>query len=155
MCGLMLVYSIDLPQMDDLERYRPNTTTELYDVHGKVFGSFALERRVVVPYTEFPPVLREAIISIEDKNFESNWGVNLVRAVGAAYHDLHSQGPGAGRVHADDAVGAEPVSVVGEDVWAQAAGDVSLDADRAALHQAADLCAVCEPDLPGPWNVWV
>src|SRR6185312_16271990 len=90
MCGLMLIYSINLPQMADLARYRPNTTTELLDVHGKVFGSFALERRVVVPYAAFPPVLREAIISIEDKSFESNWGVNLVRAVGAAYRDLHS-----------------------------------------------------------------
>ena len=27
MCGLMVVYSIDLPQMDDLARYHPNTTT--------------------------------------------------------------------------------------------------------------------------------
>jgi penicillin-binding protein 1A len=89
MCGLMLIYSINLPQMADLARYHPNTTTELLDVHGKVFGSFALERRVVVPYADFPPVLRQAIISIEDKSFESNWGVNLVRAVEAAYRDLH------------------------------------------------------------------
>jgi penicillin-binding protein 1A len=96
MCGLMLVYSIDLPQMEDLVRYRPNTTTELVDVHGKVFGSFALERRVVVPYTEFPTVLRQAIISIEDKSFERNWGVNLVRAVGAAYRDVHSNGRAQG-----------------------------------------------------------
>ena len=91
MCGLMLVYSIDLPQMDDLVRYRPNTTTELLDIHGREIGSFALERRVVLPYTEFPPVLRQAIISIEDKTFERNWGVNLVRAVGAAWRDLHSR----------------------------------------------------------------
>jgi penicillin-binding protein 1A len=96
MCGLMLVYSIDLPQMEDLVRYRPNTTTELVDIHGKVFGSFALERRVVVPYTEFPTVLRQAIISIEDKSFERNWGVNLVRAVGAAYRDVHSNGRAQG-----------------------------------------------------------
>jgi penicillin-binding protein 1A len=96
LCGLMLVYSIDLPQMDDLARYHPNTTTELLDVHGKVFGSFALERRVVLPYADFPPVLRQAIISIEDKSFESNWGVNLVRAVGAAYRDLHSSGRAQG-----------------------------------------------------------
>ena len=91
MCGLMLVYSIDLPQMDDLARYRPNTTTELLDIHGKEIGSFALERRVVLPYTEFPAVLRQALISIEDKSFERNWGVNLVRAVGAAWRDLHSR----------------------------------------------------------------
>ena len=96
LCGLMFVYSIDLPQMDDLARYHPNTTTELRDVHGKVFGSFALERRVVVPYTDFPPVLRAAIISIEDKSFERNWGVNLFRAVGAAYRDLHSKGRAQG-----------------------------------------------------------
>ena len=92
LCGLMFVYSIDLPQMDDLARYHPNTTTELLDVHGKAFGSFALERRVVVPYSDIPPVLRQAIISIEDKSFERNWGVNLFRAVGAAWRDLHSQG---------------------------------------------------------------
>ncbi len=91
MCGLMLVYSIDLPQMDDLARYRPNTTTELLDIHGREIGSFALERRVVLPYTEFPPALRQALISIEDKSFERNWGVNLVRAVGAAWRDLHSR----------------------------------------------------------------
>ncbi|HTH53439.1 MAG TPA: PBP1A family penicillin-binding protein [Edaphobacter sp.] len=96
MCGLMLVYSIDLPEIDDLTRYRPNTTTELLDVHGRPFGSFALERRVVVPYSEFPPVLKQAILAIEDKSFESNWGVNLVRAVGAAYRDLHSQGKAQG-----------------------------------------------------------
>jgi penicillin-binding protein 1A len=96
MCGLMLVYSIDLPQMEDLARYRPNTTTELLDIHGRVFGSFALERRVVMPYAEFPEVLRQAIISIEDKSFERNWGVNLVRAVGAAYRDLHSNGRAQG-----------------------------------------------------------
>jgi penicillin-binding protein 1A len=96
LCGLMLVYSIDLPQMDDLAKYHPNTTTELLDVHGKVFGSFALERRVVLPYADFPPVLRQAIISIEDKSFERNWGVNLFRAVGAAYRDLHSKGRAQG-----------------------------------------------------------
>ncbi|HEY5056865.1 MAG TPA: PBP1A family penicillin-binding protein [Acidobacteriaceae bacterium] len=96
MLGLMLVYSINLPQMAELERYRPSTTTELYDVHGKVFGSFALERRIVVPYSEFPPVLRQAIFSIEDKDFESNVGLNLVRVVGAAYQDLHSHGKAQG-----------------------------------------------------------
>ncbi|HZD49501.1 MAG TPA: PBP1A family penicillin-binding protein [Silvibacterium sp.] len=94
--GLMLVYSVDLPQIEDLERYRPNTTTELYDIHGRVFGSFALERRVAVGYDGFSPLLRQAVISIEDKNFESHWGVNLFRVIGAAYHDLTSKGRAQG-----------------------------------------------------------
>jgi penicillin-binding protein 1A len=94
--GLMLIYSVDLPQIAELERYRPSTTTELYDVHGHVFGSFALERRVVVGYDGFSPLLRQAVISIEDKNFESHWGVNLFRVIGAAYHDLTSKGRAQG-----------------------------------------------------------
>jgi penicillin-binding protein 1A len=91
LCGLVLVYSIDLPQIDELQRYRPETTTELLDIHGREIGSFALERRVVLPYTAFPPVLRQALLSIEDKTFERNWGVNLFRAVGAAWRDVHSR----------------------------------------------------------------
>lgn len=90
LAGLLLVYSVDLPQIADLEHYRPLATTELYDLHGLPFGSFALERRTVVPHSDFSPLLRQAIVSIEDKNFESHWGINLFRVAGAAYHDLTS-----------------------------------------------------------------
>ena len=86
--GLLLIYTVDLPQIQDLERYRPNTTTVLYDLHGSEIGSFALERRIVVGYDDISPQLRHAVISIEDKNFESHWGVNVFRVAGAAYRDL-------------------------------------------------------------------
>jgi penicillin-binding protein 1A len=43
--GLLLVYSTDLPQVDELEHYRPSAITELYD--GGAHHSFALQRRVV------------------------------------------------------------------------------------------------------------
>lgn len=91
MSGLMLVYSVNLPQIDDLMRYQPITTTDLYDTHGRIFGSFALERRIVVSYGDLSPLLRQAVISIEDKNFESHWGVNFFRVMEAAYHDLTSK----------------------------------------------------------------
>ncbi len=90
--GLTLVNTADMPQMEDLERYHPSTKTDLLDVHGRTFGSFALERRIVVPYTEFPTVLHDAILSIEDKSFDKNAGVNPFRVAGAAYIDLRSKG---------------------------------------------------------------
>ena len=96
LAGLTLVYSVDLPQINDLERYRPSTTTELYDVKGRVVGSFALERREVVNYNDFAPILREAVISIEDKSFESHWGINVFRVAGAAVHDIRSHGRAQG-----------------------------------------------------------
>lgn len=96
LAGLMLVYSVDLPQIHDLERYRPSTTTELYDQKGRPFGSFALERRVIINYDDFSPVLRQAVISIEDKNFESHWGINVFRVAGALWHDITSHGRAQG-----------------------------------------------------------
>ncbi|MFB3917133.1 MAG: penicillin-binding protein 1A [Terriglobales bacterium] len=86
--GLLIVYSTDLPQIDELEHYRPSTITELYDDQGRVIGSFALQRRVIASYNDFPKVLRDAVTSIEDKDFEKHWGVNLWRILGAAYRDL-------------------------------------------------------------------
>jgi penicillin-binding protein 1A len=96
LAGLTLVYSVDLPQIHDLERYRPSTTTELYDQKGRIIGSFALERREVVNYDDFAPVLRQAVISIEDKSFESHWGINVLRIAGALWHDLRSHGRAQG-----------------------------------------------------------
>ena len=96
LAGLTLVYSADLPQIHDLERYRPSTTTVLYDQKGRIIGSFALERREVVNYDDFAPVLRQAVISIEDKSFESHWGINVFRIAGSAWHDIRSHGRAQG-----------------------------------------------------------
>ncbi len=90
--GLLLVYTTDLPQVEELERYRPSAITELYDDHGRVIGSFALQRRVIASYDDYPQVLREALISTEDKDFYSHWGINVWRIAGAAYRDIESGG---------------------------------------------------------------
>ena len=96
LAGLTLIYSADLPQIQELEQYRPSTITDLYDRKGRVIGSFALERREVVGYNGFAPILRQAVISIEDKNFESHWGINVFRVAGAAWHDIRSHGRAQG-----------------------------------------------------------
>jgi penicillin-binding protein 1A len=90
--GLLLVYTTDLPQVEALEAYRPSSITELYDDHGRVIGSFALQRRVVASYEDFGPVLRDALVSIEDKDFYRHSGINFWRIVGAAYRDIESGG---------------------------------------------------------------
>ena len=86
--GLLLVYSTDLPQVTELEKYRPSTITELYDDQNRVIGQFALQRRVIDKYDDFPAVLRDAIISTEDKDFERHWGVDVWRVFGAASSGL-------------------------------------------------------------------
>lgn len=96
LAGFIFVYSTDMPQIEDLEHYRPSTVTDLYDRNGKLIGTIALEQRIIVGYDGFAPVLREAVISIEDKNFESHWGINVLRVAGAAWHDIRSHNRGQG-----------------------------------------------------------
>lgn len=94
--GLFLVYSTDLPQVEELETYRPSSITELYDDQGRVIGSFALQRRVVANYNDYPPILWQALTSIEDKDFYRHWGINVWRTFGAAYRDIASGGKNQG-----------------------------------------------------------
>ena len=95
--GFLLVYSTDLPQVTELEHYRPSTITQLYDDQNRVVGQFALQRRVIDSYNDFPKVLRDALISTEDKEFEQHWGVDVWRVFGAAWRDvmLDSKAQGA------------------------------------------------------------
>jgi len=77
--GLLLVFTVDLPQVDELEHYRPSSITQLYDDHNRAIGSFALQHRVIASYDDYPQVLRDALLSIEDKDFYRHWGVNVWR----------------------------------------------------------------------------
>ncbi len=86
--GLVFVYSTDLPQIQSLENYHPDVMTEVYADDGQPIARFALERRVMVTYNQIPPLLRNAVISVEDRHFESNWGVDLLAIVRAGLVDI-------------------------------------------------------------------
>jgi penicillin-binding protein 1A len=86
--GLVFVYSSDLPKVRELEDYRPDVMTEIYADDGTAIGSFALEHRVIVNYNQIPPTLRNAVISIEDRRFESHVGVDIIGILRAASKDL-------------------------------------------------------------------
>ena len=122
LAGLTLGYSVDLPQIQELEHYRPSTTTDLFDRKGRIVGYFALERREVVGYDDIAPILRQAVISIEDKKFESHWGVNVFRVVGAVWHDIRSHGR---------AQGASTLTM-------QLARNLFLSSDRTAMRKVQE-----------------
>jgi len=86
--GLLIVYKSDLPEVRTLEDYHPNVITELYSDDGRIIGTFALERRIIITYDQIPKLLRDAIISAEDQNFETHWGVDLGGLMRAALKDL-------------------------------------------------------------------
>jgi penicillin-binding protein 1A len=76
--GVLFVYSSDLPQVESLEDRRPSVITEVYaDDDSQIIGTFALERRIVVTWDEIPPVVRDAIVAVEDQNFYDHMGIDL------------------------------------------------------------------------------
>src|SRR5215469_154100 len=86
--GLLFVYNSDLPQIQELENYRPDVVTEVYADDGTSIGTFALQRRILVAYDQIPPILRDAVISTEDRHFMQHWGVDFPRVAEAAWEDI-------------------------------------------------------------------
>jgi penicillin-binding protein 1A len=86
--GLLFVYSSDLPQIRALEDFQPDVVTELYADDGQIVGNFALQRRVLLSYEQFPQILKDAILTTEDQHFEQHWGVDFTRVAGAALKNI-------------------------------------------------------------------
>jgi penicillin-binding protein 1A len=88
--GVFLAFESDLPQVTSLEDFQPNIITQVYAADGSVLGEFAIEKRVVVEFRDIPPVLRNAIVAVEDADFWKHIGINPWRIPGAALANLRS-----------------------------------------------------------------
>lgn len=78
----------DLPSPSTLGKYEIPLTTKIYDRNGKLlFDIFVNENRSPVSLSDIPVYLREATISIEDKNFYQHGAINpiggILRAIAA------------------------------------------------------------------------
>ncbi len=85
--GLFWYWGQDLPDIRNLQDYRPAQTTRIYAADGRVIATIVgddLIRRTVLPFDEIPMVMRKALLAAEDANFYEHEGVDymgLARAV--------------------------------------------------------------------------
>jgi penicillin-binding protein 1A len=94
--GVFLAYESDLPQVTSLEEFQPNIITQVFAADGSVLGEFAIEKRVVVEFRDIPPVLRNAIVAVEDADFWKHIGINPWRIPAAVLANLRSGRKGQG-----------------------------------------------------------
>jgi penicillin-binding protein 1A len=94
--GVLLALENDLPQVSSLEDYQPNLITQVFADDDSLLGEFAIERRVVVAFEDIPPVLRNAVVAVEDAQFWQHLGINPWRIPGAALANLRSGRRGQG-----------------------------------------------------------
>lgn len=91
--GIIAAYQLNYSQAASevaaLATYRPSVVTRIYADDGKtVIGEFALEKRIPLKYDEIPPVMKNAILAVEDARFFDHIGIDPIRIAGAAWKNL-------------------------------------------------------------------
>ena len=91
--GIVTAVASEIPKLDPA-RNRPQVDSVLYASNG--YSVLAVlrgeESRVLVPSGEIAPIMKQAIVAVEDKRFYEHRGVD-VRGIGRAlWQDIRSQG---------------------------------------------------------------
>lgn len=82
--------SVGLPSPETIKNYQVRASTKILDCHGRYVYEFSHERRTVVPLSQIPQHLKDALIIVEDKRFYKHHGIDLIRIFGAAFYNLTS-----------------------------------------------------------------
>jgi penicillin-binding protein 1A len=64
----------DLPDYSQLKNYEPPVMTRVHAADGTLLAEYARERRLYLPSAAIPPLVKEAFIAAEDKNFYTHGG---------------------------------------------------------------------------------
>ena len=75
---VVLVLIPGLPTLEAVTDYRPKLPLRVYTADNVLIGEFGQERRDFVPITEVPPLMKNALLSIEDARFYSHSGVDFI-----------------------------------------------------------------------------
>lgn len=65
-----------MPTFEELENPQTNLATEIISCDGKVLGTYYIENRSNVYYSDLSPYLPQALISVEDERFEQHSGID-------------------------------------------------------------------------------
>jgi len=87
-------FSADLPDVDGLRNYQPPVMSRVYAGDSRLLIELATERRIFVPITAIPEIVRRAFISAEDQNFYTHRGIDPLAITRAAVFDLAHFGQG-------------------------------------------------------------
>ena len=90
--GYALVNYLEIPDVKQLETYRPKSSTRLYADDGTLFSELFVEKRIPIPITEMPKHLRNAFIAIEDVRFYKHFGVDVRGIARATYRNIIHRG---------------------------------------------------------------
>src|SRR5690554_6918968 len=87
-----------LPTLRDLENPKSNLATEIYSDDGVVLGTYFVQNRSNVKYSELSPHLINALIATEDKRFHRHSGIDFRRTFTILFYNLIGKKQGASTI---------------------------------------------------------
>jgi penicillin-binding protein 1A len=90
--GMFVAVASDLPSLTRFSQLKDAQSSVLLDDLGHPIGVISQQNRVIVTPSEIPQIVKEAVISIEDKRFQTNSGIDIRGIARAFVQDVIHQG---------------------------------------------------------------
>jgi penicillin-binding protein 1A len=84
----------DLPDTAALKNYAPPVMSRIHAGDGDLIAEYALERRLFLPIQAVPPMLQNAFLAAEDKNFYQHTGIDVTGIMRAMVTNYRNRGSG-------------------------------------------------------------
>ncbi|MDH3881465.1 MAG: transglycosylase domain-containing protein, partial [Desulfobacteraceae bacterium] len=88
--GVYLYLSKNLPKISSLEDYRPPIITTVYSDDNRKIAEFFKERRIVLPLSKMPEMLKKAFVAAEDARFYKHKGIDVLSIFRAFYKNIEA-----------------------------------------------------------------
>lgn len=94
MVGILFIWlaSLDIPNIDNISQRKTTESTKIYDRTGKVllYDIFQNQKRTIIDFDKISPFIKQATMSIEDKEFYSHKGIRIKAFLRAMLVNLFS-----------------------------------------------------------------
>ena len=91
--GVMMAVAVDLPDLEARAQYDDAQNSELYDRSGnKLVTLTGNERRVLIESEDISPLIKSAVVSIEDERFYEHRGIDYLGLARALREDILAGG---------------------------------------------------------------
>jgi penicillin-binding protein 1A len=90
--GMFMAVASDLPSLDNRAEYNNARNSVLLDDIGRPLGVLSRQNQILLTPNQIPRIVKDAVISIEDKRFRSNSGIDIRGIARAFVQDILHQG---------------------------------------------------------------
>ncbi|HEV3095291.1 MAG TPA: transglycosylase domain-containing protein [Solirubrobacteraceae bacterium] len=90
--GMFMAVASTLPSLDNRAEFQNARNSVLLDDQGRPLGVLSRQNQILVTPQQIPRMVKEAVIAIEDKRFESNSGIDIRGIARAFFQDVLHKG---------------------------------------------------------------